>query len=105
MNAKRELLDRISPENILCASIEYSPSSFFYDNDGKKFTLKQNHTKEELDEFFNSIDFEYDNGYGSQYLCGFVWLKDGSWLERAEYDGSEWWEHKVCPKIPEELLG
>ena len=37
---------------------------------------------------------EYDNGYGSQELFGLIIMKDNSWFERAEYDGSEWWEHK-----------
>lgn len=26
---------------------------------------------------------------------------DGWWLERHEYDGSEWWEHKALPAKPE----
>lgn len=33
----------------------------------------------------------YDNGFGWQYLCGEVNFKDGTWLEREEYDGSEKW--------------
>ena len=24
------------------------------------------------------------------------------WLERVEYDGSEWWEFKTMPREPEE---
>lgn len=47
------------------------------------------------------LDFEYDEGYGIQQLYGYIWYADGSWSERAEYDGSEWWEHKVCPPLPE----
>jgi hypothetical protein len=101
MTSKQELLNLIDPNNILCASIEYSRSAFLYKNDGKKFSLKQNHTKEELDGFLNSIDFKF----GSYYLRGFVWLNDGSWLAKVNYDGTEWWEHRVCPKIPAELLG
>ena len=41
-----------------------------------------------------TLDFEYDNGYGSQELFGEIIFKDGSWLERGEYDGSEWWSYK-----------
>lgn len=29
-----------------------------------------------------------------------VVMRDGSWFERAEYDGSEWWEHKHVPIKP-----
>lgn len=43
------------------------------------------------------LDREYDSGYGRQELDGTIWLKDGTWLERYEYDGSERWEHKAVP--------
>ena len=36
---------------------------------------------------------------------GVVWLTDGSWLERYEYDGAENWELKKLPTIPVELRG
>jgi hypothetical protein len=44
-----------------------------------------------------ALDFTYDAGYGGQELFGFVVFEDGTWLERGEYDGSEWWEHKQTP--------
>ena len=53
-----------------------------------------------LPEVLPLLDFEYDNGYGGQELFGNVWYTDGTWSERGEYDGAEWWEHKVCPDIP-----
>ena len=102
-NAKQELLNEIADisADIKCAYImhgrEYSES-----NQGKYF-LKDGHLEEELRAFLDSLDFEYDNGYGGQRLFGNVWFADGTWLERGEYDGSEWWEHKVCPEIPDEL--
>jgi hypothetical protein len=43
-------------------------------------------------------DFEYDNGFGSNevpedlVVVGADW-----WLERVEYDGSEWWSFKRVP--------
>lgn len=42
---------------------------------------------------------EYDNGYGSQkiVLDLVVVLHSGHWFERAECDGSEWWEYKQTP--------
>ena len=42
---------------------------------------------------------EYDNGYGGQEINESlsVVFKDDTWLERAEYDGAEWWEYKKCP--------
>ena len=41
----------------------------------------------------------YDDGYGAPEvaedlkICGRGW-----WLERGEYDGSEWWEFKTMPQ-------
>jgi hypothetical protein len=43
------------------------------------------------------LDFEYDDGYGEQVLFGYVVFKDGTWLSRSEYDGSEWWEYNTTP--------
>ena len=47
--------------------------------------------------------YEYDSGYGGQELFGTVWMDNGEWLTRGEYDGSEWWEHHRRPSIPEYL--
>ena len=41
---------------------------------------------------------EYSSGFGLQELYGYVVFKDNTWLERGEYDGSEWWEYKYPPK-------
>ena len=37
--------------------------------------------------------FKYDCGYGSAYVARdlIILFKDGTRLERSEYDGSEWW--------------
>ena len=44
-------------------------------------------------------DIDYYSGYGSQEINPelIVVLKNGSWFERAEYDGSEWFEFKEAP--------
>lgn len=44
-----------------------------------------------------ALNVEYDDGWGGQWLFGIVVFSDGTWLERGEYDGSEWWEHKQLP--------
>ena len=40
----------------------------------------------------------YDSWYWWQVLYGEIVFKDRTWLERWEYDGSEWWEYKKCPE-------
>lgn len=42
---------------------------------------------------------DYDDGYGSQVWSGWVSFTDGTWIERHEYDGSEWWEYKKTPSL------
>ena len=107
-NAKNELLKIIREIGIpiKCAVIEFDEYSvddeYGVDDCKNKVFLKINYEKSDLNLFLNQINFEYNSGYGGQYLYGIVWLDDGSWLERGEYDGSEWWEHKTCPDIPDE---
>ena len=107
-NAKNELLKIIREIGIpiKCAVIEfdeYSVDDEYGVNYCKnKFFLKINYEKSDLNLFLNQINFEYNSEYGSQYLYGVVWLDDGSWLERGEYDSSERWKHKTCPDIPYE---
>lgn len=42
---------------------------------------------------------DYDDGYGSQVWSGWITFTDGTWIERHEYDGSEWWEYKETPSL------
>lgn len=55
------------------------------------------------EEFEKLANFEYDGGFGSQKIASdlVIVFKDGSYLERAEYDGSEWWEFKTQPEKKE----
>lgn len=54
------------------------------------------------EQFAAAADFKYDNGYGgaevqtSLKVVGSDW-----WLERGEYDGSEWWDFKTAPTMPD----
>jgi hypothetical protein len=96
MNAKDELLrELIGMPDILCASISH--------NNYRKsipVVLKVSYSIDEYERFLKELDFEYDSGYGGQELFGTVWLADGTWITRGEYDGSEWWEHNELPQIP-----
>ena len=53
----------------------------------------------EWDQIKDSLDIEYSSGYGNQELHGVIWYEDGTWSDRVEYDGSEWWEHRALPAI------
>ena len=48
---------------------------------------------------------EYNNGYGgNEVSLDLVVVGKDFWLERHEYDGSEWWEFKQLPKKPVVML-
>jgi hypothetical protein len=101
INAKEELLEIINKikreygAEVLCASINF---------DNEVIELNKGYIEEEFDFFLSRLDFEYQNGYGIQGLFGVVWLTNGVWLDRGEYDGAEWWELHVYPQIPYNLL-
>lgn len=58
----------------------------------------------DLKSFLDNIDFEYDNGYGGISISlGLMVVGNDWWLERYEYDGSEWWDFKKYPKRPEKI--
>ena len=57
--------------------------------------IKYEKSKDSIECLIEKIrDIEYDEDYGGQELFGLILMKDNSWFERAEYDGTEWWEHK-----------
>jgi len=58
--------------------------------------------KKDFDEFCDKLNFEYDDGFGSQELFGII-LFDDSYSDRDEYDGSERWKNHKMPTIKEVL--
>lgn len=53
-------------------------------------------------DFKKAANREYDSGFGIENVClGLLVVGDNWWLERHEYDGSEWWEFKTIPSKPE----
>ena len=54
-----------------------------------------------LELFWRLADTFYDKGYGSpEVAIDLIVVGDDWWLERHEYDGSEWWEYKTIPQKP-----
>ena len=86
INAKEELLREVGEKEVELVRIVF----------GKKHQPQQI-IEGSLVEVLPMLDFEYDDGYGGQYLYGYIWYTDGTWSERGEYDGTEWWEHKKRP--------
>ena len=52
------------------------------------------------EEFEKMADFDHDAGYGAAEIrMDLVVVGKDWWLERYEYDGSEWWVYKKQPKL------
>lgn len=91
INARKELIDHIRDcsSGDICREVELV-----------RIALRRGdiHKIEgSLDQVLPQLGFTYDNGYGGQEMYGYIWYADGTWSERCEYDGSEWWEHKEIP--------
>ena len=85
VNAREELINFIGECNKIIEDIDYL---HIYVK-GIEIT-----SIEEINKLSN---ITYNSGYGTQELYGAVVFKDKSWLERGEYDGSEWWKYKTVP--------
>ena len=100
MNAKEELRKVLQGREILCAYIENIRSLEIPEVIAR---LSVGYIPSQYTQFMEALDFDYDAGYGRQEVFGLIWIADGTWYTRGEYDGSEWWEHHSCPKIPENM--
>jgi len=90
LNAKLELIKHIEDRDVKYVSIRLDPHC-------RTGVIIEG----SLDDVLDKLDFDYYNGYGGQELYGYIWYADGTWSSRQEYGGSEWWEHNVCPELPE----
>lgn len=110
LNAKDEYLRHVTEVNVpvLCCKVEMfksRPWSPWQDSvvPDVMTGLRPGWSADELRGFLKALDCNYDNDYGRQILFGTIWYTDGSWSEREEYDGSEWWEHRKSPELPVEF--
>ena len=54
-----------------------------------------------LEHALEIMDIEYNDGFGAQNVAkDLIVVGKDWWLERNEYDGSEWWEFKRMPIKP-----
>ena len=96
MNAQAEFLSHIMRlGDVKAVTIMHDQKGYGLDPEFITIcNLREGFTDEEFTKFIEDLDFEYDNGYGTQHLFGKIWYTDGSWSERYEYDGSENWTHQ-----------
>lgn len=90
INAKGEFLDIVKKYKVIASNIT------IFD---EQFKLRPLYSDEEYTNFLNLLDIEYDSGFGTQHLFGVIYCEDGVWMQRNEYDGSEWWEIYSYPSL------
>lgn len=90
MNAKQEIIKHIGEKK--AKYVKITTGDIW---DEKQLTIEG--TPEKV---IPQLDFEYDEGFGGQELGGIIWYEDGTWSDRGEYDGSEWWQYQSCPDLP-----
>jgi len=96
-NFKQETLELIGDHKIDEYKLEYA-------RDWYLSTITSYKGKGEIpwDEIPKSM-LSYDRGFGTQYWRGFITFKDTpDWLEREEYDGSEWWSWRSRPYLTQD---
>ena len=92
-NARKELLEHIKNRTVEYISIAYR----------KNYMDEPLRIKGTLDEVLPLLNFYYYCGYGGQELYGYIWYADGTWSDRGEYDGSEWWQYQARPNPETEI--
>jgi hypothetical protein len=109
MNARKEIeqfLEDVthlsSWRKLLCATICYDPDGMVIE-EAQTHDLVMGYTDSQYEEWLESLNFEYDAGWGCQLLYGNLWFNDNTWASRGEYDGKEWWELDEVPLIPNSL--
>ena len=103
-NCKDDFIKETNGKNVLCAEIT-NGRGYWDDERKKKVILPIGYSDSAMHNFLQAINYQYDSGHGGQEVYGTIWYADGTWSERVEYDGSEWWEHKSCPQIPDDMKG
>lgn len=105
LNAREEFekhIDNIA--SVKCAMLCWGDPEYNWRNkEVERVFLYPGFTEQDYKDFLDRIHVNYDNGYGGQNLFGTIWYTDGTWSDRREYDGSEWWEHQTCPAYPDEF--
>ena len=53
-------------------------------------------------EFQTLAAIDYDRSYGAAEIATdlVILFRDRTWMERGEYDGSEWWDYRTPPVPP-----
>lgn len=115
INFKTETIEKINGREIDEFFLAYEPS--YYNDEDPRGSVKtevysgkgeidwnlfaeKSHLKELHPHSYGDDIFKYDDGFGIQHYIGWITFKDSDeWIQRKEYDGSEWWEAFDKPSL------
>ena len=87
MNLLNETIDELN-------AYDKSPDDILWISDGETYC--------DWNTFAKLANKEYDSGFGlSEVNLSLIVVGNDFWLERQEYDGSEWWTFKKFPTKPQ----
>lgn len=90
MNLLNELKERLEEVNKTIDDIKWVGTTDF---------------KVDIETFLKLADTEYDDGYGQQEVAPDLLIVGDDWyIDRREYDGSEWFEFHKKIEEPTEIL-
>ncbi len=91
MNLLEETLEKLIDNNRSASDVEWCGC--------REFWFNWNHFVE------LAKDLDYHDGFGGNEIAmDLLVVGKDFWLERHEYDGSEWWEFKSMPDQPDGLF-
>ena len=94
-NLLKETIEKLNQNNkkeedVVCV---YCKISSWDDYNDKEY-------KTTFELFKKYADFLYDDGFGGNEISlSLKIIGSDFWLERGEYDGSEWWDYKTFPNV------
>ncbi len=101
VNFKKEILHTLKGEGKTIQDIAYiNVGDEYYCRKEKAESPSFCRVKTTFEDWIDNQDFEYNAGYGMPIINEelAIVFKDGSWLEREEYDGSEWFAYRKKPE-------
>ena len=104
-NAKEELLEflmgckkRIEGK-IIGITILYTKPNHFNGNIVDTYHVFNYHQNDDLNEYLNLLDFEYEGRWDELTIAGTIWFSDGNYAHREDFDGQEWWHLHQAPMM------
>lgn len=105
LNIKEELIKTLNMYNYSIDDISWgwidTRDNIF--NNKNKYSYEFDRTNHNnINDFINSLNIEYNSNHKLQYIYGVIMMNDNTWFERKGANGLEWWAKYCLPISPKE---